>query len=241
MKILALLPIWHRFGLLKLSVESLLESDIEPYLVISPGEDKEIIDYAKQFRHSYHENIPIGSKLNQSIADILKKEVQFDFLMNFGSDNLINPELVKIYESYLNKYSFFGIDDFYIFDIVSKRTVYFKMFGVDYGIGAGRMIRKDILLRLQKKGQQLYINSFNSGLDSCSADIIKANFNMEQFIIHSDTIPLILDVKSLQNINSFENLCSLKERIVDADFNWVIRFFGKTGLKLKSLYHENNC
>lgn len=231
MKIIALIPVWHRLNELKLCLCSLSEiPQIEPILIISPGEDRDVIELAQQYRHVWYENKPIGSKLNYGIDQIL--DIDFDYLMNLGSDNLINPELIDLYNKTTSK--FIGIDSFYMVDLNKKRTAIFRFHGIDYSPGAGRMVHKSILLKLRK----IYIDRFNSGLDSCSADIIKVRLGISQDILNVKDYPYIIDIKTDQNINSFDSLMRLKERTELFEFYSIIDKFGKAGKQLKLLYND---
>jgi hypothetical protein len=234
MKIIALIPVWHRFELLKLCLLSLSEiKEIEPIFIISPGENENVIDLSKQYRHIWHENLPMGAKLNHGISQIM--HLEFDYLMNFGSDNLINPELIEIYMKI--KDEFMGIDNFYMVDINSKKTAIFRFNDMSYSPGAGRLIHKSILIQLFKK-QKLYINKFNSGLDSCSADNIFCSLGIKQTIIKTNDEAYIIDIKTDQNINSFDSLCKIYDRIEYFEFDSIINKFGKAGKQLKLLYYD---
>lgn len=231
MKIIALIPVWHRFELLKMAVESLLQvKEIEPILIISPGEFPEIISYAYQFRHVWAINKPIGAKLNTGIIAI--RNLEYDYLMNWGSDDILNKELFDLYTaSYFNKFPFFGLSGCHIYNSLDNSVYYWDIKGVGYSIGAGRMIHKEIFRRL---GSPIYQPSFNSGLDSCSSDLIQHVLGIKQVIIKSE-YPYILDIKTDENISKFNDLI-INNKLKQVDYEKIICKFGKIGRKATRLF-----
>jgi hypothetical protein len=87
-----------------------------------------------------YENLPLGRKWNAGLAEALKHD--FDYLMTTGSDDLISEELFNLYEWQENAA---GLSNCYAYDLLSGRTALFEN---NYPIGAGRIIRRDVIEEL---------------------------------------------------------------------------------------------
>ena len=252
-KIIILIPVFGRIEIFKLCIKSIWnlidtynsKYQFQPVIIISNNDPVHLqfraICEIMEFMYIYWTNKPIGAKLNAVITDI-HKNMEFDYLMNFGSDNLINPELFQVYKPYIKEGNkFFGINNAYLFDVLTNSCVLFKCLGIDHAIGAGRMIHHDIITHLQMIKQSLYVNEYNSGLDSCSASIIKFDCKTNETIIDTGDIPYILDIKNENNINTFESISKIfSDRLIYKNFDEVYNHFGNAGKSLKTMCYVNN-
>ena len=197
-KILILLPIWGREKITKLCFDNLKELqkdyNIEVLCIVSEQWAK-IMAFEYGFKYVNASNECLGTKMNIGVERA--KTLEFDYLMNLGSDDIITKDLFKAYEDYFNKgVGIFGGTKATFIDSESKEVKRF-----DYGvlIGAGRCIRKDILLEYTKDGMY---DKIQRCLDMNS---------MKRFISVSNTevqIPFtaIYDIKSDNNIWKFNEL-----------------------------------
>ena len=197
-KILILLPIWGRENIVKICFDNLKELqksyNIEVLCVVSEQWAK-VMAFEYGFKYCNASNDCLGTKMNIGIEHA--KTMQFDYLMNLGSDDIITKDLFDAYEDCFNKnIGIFGATKATFIDSESKEV---KVF--DYGvmIGAGRCIRKDILVENTKEGMY---DKIQRGLDLNS---------MKRFIRVSNTevqVPLtaIYDIKSKENIWKFNEL-----------------------------------
>lgn len=166
--------------------------DIKVLAVIS---EEEMIPLCEKYDVQWvmHENQPLGKKKNFGLK--AAKEIDFDFLMEIGSDDLITNELLTSYKEYL-KYDFFGIRDAaYINSVdgecrrlISKSTY-----------GAGRMIKRSVLERV---GWELWADNKEKGLDNNSVHRLAAE-GIFYRQVPAMPAPGVIDIKSDVNIWGF--------------------------------------
>jgi len=200
--ILILLPIWKREKITELCLSNLKrlqkDNNFEVLCVVSEQWAK-IKAFEYGFKHIQAENFPVGNKMNIGIKEALRFE--WDYLMNLGSDDIIDERLFELYKPYIEeKRECFGITKCTFVDSRSKEV---KRFDYKHLIGAGRMIRRDIV----KKYIPLYPLK-----DKCLDDGSARNMFGVQFSEIQDTEDdLVVDIKSNENIWSFDFFESDKE------------------------------
>ena len=207
-KIVTLCPVWKRPNIFKEFIEDYKKfakycpkkMEIELICILSEEDNYysklALICEDNDIRYVIYKNDPVSDKLNAGINYICKN-IDFDYLMNIGSDDLINPELWTIYKPYmLASESYFGLDSFYCYE---NKTGLCCKFSYHLPVGGGRMIHKRILKRILSTGV-LYPNG-DSGLDTISHNRIVESTGYSGVLIVTDN-PMILDLKSDTNINS---------------------------------------
>jgi len=208
MTILILIPIFKRPEIVKLfakGLKRLMECghEIIPLCILSPDDDYfeanlRLLDDFNLFE--YH-NLPVGRKLNAGIQAAL--QFDWDYLMNFGSDNILNPEIWDLYEPYLKAGNpFFGLSNLYFYDNETKECILMNNYARSVSCGAGRMIHRKVFDKLESKGLELYSDRLDSGLDTNSSEKL-TGLGFKETIINSGCYPYILDIKSRTNINGF--------------------------------------
>lgn len=109
MKILIHLPVYQRHEVTKATYEGLsrLKKELEQYrvdlsvLVIysEPDDAVQAIEWADKYEYTiyllYADNEPLGAKLNAGLTFAMN-ELQFDYLMLCGSDNLFHPDFAGV-------------------------------------------------------------------------------------------------------------------------------------------------
>jgi len=159
----------------------------------------------------YNDNI--GEKHTAGV-NYIKGKYKFDYLMNIGSDDLINPDIWKLYDDYLRyDVKYFGLNRFFIKE--GDEIMSFKTKN-DLIVGGCRMIHFDIIKRLwDMYGKQ------NGGLDTESDKRIK-QLGYIPVIINTKKC-YCLDLKSPTNINSFEMLkqSDLTEKATKYEINAI--------------------
>jgi len=86
------------------------------------------------------ENKPLGKKLNTGLKKVL--ELDFDFMVQLGSDNLITDRLMSVYEFYFNSgCQLFGAANTILFDSVSKQVQTFD-FGNVWSASSKSLLNK---------------------------------------------------------------------------------------------------
>jgi hypothetical protein len=161
-----------------------------------------------------YKNNPVGEKLNASI-DLLLQNIKFDYLMNFGSDDIIHPDLMTIYTPYINrKIQMIGLSNIYFYNYKTKDCVFLELFNKHIPYGLGRLIHISVLQKLKQKNQNLYPDRADSGLDSQSHRNMMALSNFDFEIITPGKLPLTVDIKTDTNINHWSVLINMIEKPV---------------------------
>jgi len=78
------------------------------------------------------------------------------------------------------------------------------------------MIHREILEKIRKKGEFLYKNEFECGLDCNSIDKIKNLLGIDYKQVETSDFPYIVDIKSSEGINDF-TLLQRFYNLVDRD------------------------
>jgi len=112
----------------------LSEVDGEVLAVYSEDEKKLCKKYG--FHCVWSENFPIGRKHNNGLANVL--DYEWDCLVNIGSDDLINPRLFEVYGDHQAQ-GLLGVH------LYNTQTGEAGLFRNNYPLGAGRMIRRDVI------------------------------------------------------------------------------------------------
>lgn len=152
MKILAFVAIWKRPEITERCFKGIKKLGLPIFAVVSEDWAEEL---CKKYKADYvrTENTPLGKKFNVGLEGALKKD--FDYLMTFNSDTLINPELLKIYEHYMNQgIGLIGVDKVYFIQGKECKRVDYQ----EQIIGAGRLISKDAL-KVAKQVKVRFLNS----------------------------------------------------------------------------------
>ena len=226
MKILILTAFHHRPEISRLywmGIERLREKfNVETLAVCS---DKENIKLAGSWSDYTieTENYPLGRKHNAGLIASLK--IDYDHLMQLGSDNLICNELMGMYQV-LDK-EFFGTNNLLVIDAKTKETKQKKYFHI---FGAGRMLRKDVILEcVYYKRERMYLwdDCLNSGLDY-NSEMKFAQMGYLPFEVKTKN-PMVIDVKSEVNIWPFDKMDGnsypfkdLQKTISEAEYKYLM-------------------
>ncbi len=139
MKILAFVAVWKRPEITRRCFEGIKRLNIPLFAVVSEDWAE---DLCKEFKAKYIRtpNKPLGRKLNKGLEKALEQD--FDYLLTIGSDNLINPELLKVYDYYMKKGTgLIGVDKLYFHKEGEVKHVDYQL----QIIGAARMISRKAL------------------------------------------------------------------------------------------------
>jgi len=143
-------------------------------------------------------DIPLGQKMSDGLQGVA--HLEYDYLMQLGSDDLLSNSLIHYYLPELQKkQSLFGMTDLYVYDTQTGNAKFFRQkTGV---FGAGRCIRWDIVRAFDGR---LWSDYKNSGLDMDSDDRIGSIGRIVRTI--PVTRPQVVDIKSDVNIHSYEDI-----------------------------------
>ena len=202
-KILVLLPIWGRMNITELclsNIKKLQKDYIIDVLCVVSEQWAKLMAFKYGFSYVEVSNDDLGHKMNVGVERALKMD--FDYLMNLGSDDIITKELLDEYKEQMDNNSpMFGITKVCFFDSKTK-----ELKEVDYGhlIGAGRMIRKDIIEKLAVTNDKvtMYDKGLKNGLDNNSRKRFMS-VAMRELSLNGN---MIIDIKSDENIWKFSDL-----------------------------------
>lgn len=206
MKIQIVIPLWKRpevtkfcFTHLKKMIEELPQYQFKVLCVISE------LDYIRVcksygFEYYFHDNNPLGAKINEGIKYALESE--WDYLMMMNSDNVIKSELIaKYYQAFFEKDElFFGIDRVTYVNFGTDDAV-----DINYGysvLGIGKCLKREVVEKAFAKLGQLYRPELNRCLDDTMLDnLIKIRVYPRMIRYEGQ---LAMDFKSEVNIHPWE-------------------------------------
>jgi hypothetical protein len=201
-----LIPVYRRPEILEITVNDLQKHkqySVLPVFIVSP-EDPDIARIEHLLRNEvkyYYYNDNLGEKMNFGIQMILQN-FQFGYLMNFGSDDIMSIDIWNHYRPFIGNVDIFGIDSVKVIDYYTDDEYILANSNTTKAIGAGRMIRREVLSSMIKKGHRIYTPSLNAGLDTDSSNNIKKHLGVEELIIKQPQgVYYITDIKSNTNIN----------------------------------------
>jgi hypothetical protein len=168
--------------------------EIIPFAVLS---EPEMIPLCEKYGVNWvmHENLPLGAKKNYGLQQV--REVEFDWLMEIGSDTLILDELLGIYKQVTC--DFFGVSDCVFIEtdsgacrrLTNKYTTY----------GAGRIIKREVLEKMDFK---IWPDQLSRGLDNGSIyNMNKKGISYRQIYPYEE--PHVIELKSDVNIWKFNH------------------------------------
>jgi hypothetical protein len=236
-KILIYIPIWHRSKLfetvaasLRTQTDRLKHYEVTVLCCISP-EDSDVskLNLICERHHFYvinHSNDYMGAKMNAGMSASLSFD--YDYLMNFGSDDLIHRKLFDLYVPYTSiNLPFFGIRSLYFFDVTTKKAIFYS-YRKPTCIGAGRMIHRSVVEAIIKSGHTIYTPERQKALDWNSKVNIEQLTGIRDTVINVDDFPYLVDMKSDTNINSYQSLFTHGMHVAPASVNFAVHYPGVT-------------
>lgn len=234
-KLLILVPVWKRPEILKLFLSRLtLPSYLETRVlfILSPEDPFYVANtrLVKDYNYFSHKNRPLGEKKNEALHYSLKWD--WDFFMDLGSDNIIHFDLWKLYEPYFENEKYFGINNAYVYDTKTQKSLfvngYHQLSGETFALGPGRVISRDIINELSN----LWRSDWDCGMDGCSNFAIE-RLGYKNTVIDVGRLPYILDVKSATNLTPFYELEDMFEQV---NTEWLKEQFNIHNLEIEQDY-----
>lgn len=145
MRLLVFLAVWKRPEITEICFKGLnrlrknSRFPVETFAVIS---EEEMIPLCEKYniKWTFHENDPLGAKKNHGLTEAMKLE--WDYLIEIGSDDLVKDELIQLYADYFGKYEMFGTKDSVIID---SATGVCRRLSSDTPYGLGRCISREVI------------------------------------------------------------------------------------------------
>lgn len=196
MKIHVLTACWKRPEITRICFEGIKRLGLEATAAIS---EESYIPMCEEYGINWVmvQNRPVGNKWNAGMGEALKKD--WDYVMILGSDDIVSDSLLDLYKPYMGKYYMFGVDSCYFYH---KGTIkYLRNYkdSLQMSVGAGRMLYRGLV----ENCKPLWPKQ-NRSLDGGSLRIIRSKGYDEHVIYLGDAV--ILDIKSDENLNAFDNL-----------------------------------
>lgn len=214
MKALILIPLWKRPEVVRFTIKELKTTiteakiDLEPLFILSPEDPnrEELLEIIEGFKFIQFQNYPVGAKMNAGINAALRLE--WDYLMNFGSDDTIKSQYFTDILPYLQaKEPFLGLDSCFVVDFKTKKRYYLANVAKEYPIGAGRMLSRQLVEKVVKEQRfNIYTNECNAGLDGDSTKRIRACTEVTPLVLFTNNSP-VTDYKTNTNINPIQIIC----------------------------------
>ena len=99
----------------------------------------------------------LGRKKNAGLKELMKLE--WDYLLELGSDDLISSNLIKLYKPYWKAgENCFGVNSCYFVESSTGRVAYWSH---DYAIGAGRCIKRTVFNGFNERVKVRYLHSIS--------------------------------------------------------------------------------
>jgi hypothetical protein len=143
-------------------------------------------------------NRPLGLKFNRAMQRCM--EYDFDYLMQCGSDDFINPELFEYYDWGIPAWDVFGVNHCYAYDMASDQFGYVQ--SNDVAIGAGRVFKRKVLEQL----------SDNIIIPYVSVKFLRSGMSYgygygkgDEGIISADQLPKLLKKEVVKRINDYNS------------------------------------
>jgi len=217
-KVVAVMPVWGRPAVLRI-VLKMIPSWVTAIVFVASPEDRffsDILDVIKDYegRRSLvlHINKPLATKLNYGVKCSLEL-YEYDYLMNIGSDDVIQPNMLNAYRKELIKEGYKQWPTDVMFGCNAADWVSFqhnKAYRIKYYdipdvikiiIGAGRLTSRDIVERC---GGNMNNPMRNGGLDTDSQMMVQNTYKSKTMRFNLEGY--VLDIKTNTNINKFESL-----------------------------------
>lgn len=163
-------------------------------------------------------NKPLGLKKIAGLK-FACKYFDFDYLMELGSDDIVNPELIDLYKPYMEKkFDFFGLSSLYFVNWETREAMFVKNYNDGQTFGAGRMLHRGSIIT-----EELWPKDADCGLDTAMTGILKDK-GIRETVIDSGDKPMIIDIKSNTTINHWKHLTG--ELVKKVDYNSICHCFG---------------
>jgi hypothetical protein len=207
MKIIVLTAVWQRhelFEIFKQGFERIKkDSEHELKLVTIGSENIRFSDL-----HIEAPNQPLSNKWQSGINYI--KDLEWDYVLILGSDDLICSNLLKTYTPAMEKgFDLIGLIDCYFLDSRNNSFNFWKGYTNHRrgeSIGMARMLSRDLLMKID---WQVWSKGLKNGLDfSMMQNISKIQYSEKVFNCKKENIAAI-DIKTeinVSNINHYNNL-----------------------------------
>jgi hypothetical protein len=200
---------WQRPEVLKIFLD--VNSKYCDILCVKSPNDKSLTGFTNTEKITFIDfpNKPLGKKLNKRIEWFLKHK-EYTHIIFLGSDDIISQEIFDTINLYSKKYDLISWSDIYYYDLITSKTLY----SVGYTnhrkgepLAPGRCVSRPLLEKLGNLWSDDLekfpdINAWQNKLSKVKNQVILSCKEKNGFII---------DIKSKNNLNSFNKVISVKD------------------------------
>lgn len=145
MRLLVFLAVWKRPEITEIcfmGLRRLRKNSLHPIEVLAVISEESMIPLCRKYdiRWTFYKNEPLGEKKNYGLTEAMKLE--WDYLIEIGSDDLLKDELITTYSDYFGKYDMFGTKDSVIINSEDGKCNRLKS---DTPFGLGRCIKRSVI------------------------------------------------------------------------------------------------
>lgn len=209
MRIAIVTGIWKRHNIFKMfakGVKHIEENikDVELITIVAGSEGKESKKLVESYGFHYIEmpNQPLSNKMQSTIKKAY--ELKVDYVICMGSDDVLSLELMQKYILMMKKgIDYIGTTDFYFYDTVSDKSLYWGGYTENYRFGhlcgAGRCLSANLLNQMNWMVWEGYDNMLDTSmqvkLKGCK--YTEERINLKKLGLYA------LDIKSETNMTKF--------------------------------------
>lgn len=213
---------WKRPEVFKIFGKHYKKLGIDVIVVGSEGQTSKKLAESFGFVYIEHPNQPLGSKMNSTITEALKRG--YTHVICVGSDDLLSQELIDEYVKLIKKgYHFIGVTDFYFYDIESGKAAYWggyrELYRKNHTVGAGRVLSRKLI---ESWNGVVWDNSHPQHLDtSMQKNLSKSEYPKFIFSLKEKGL-MAVDIKSDVNMTPFrlwDNTSYIEPQIITDNFN----------------------
>jgi hypothetical protein len=210
-----------RRAILEQVVSHHADIDCLKFAVCSTEEEAEFMNEHGWYSYVY-ENRPLGKKSDMGIRAALQIQ-GWDYLVQINSDDFLSPKYWKAIKPLMERnIEAAGIKAIYFVDsytLQAKMMRYQSEVEGRWYMGAARLFRRDVIDKTIEATGCFWDWHINRALDLHSERrVINAGFNFEEI---ESTKPLVMDLKSNENIWAFTAYTRERHGAVEVDFNEV--------------------
>jgi hypothetical protein len=231
MKIIVLTAIWQRhdlFEIFKQGIERVKEnSSHEIKLVTIGSEDIRFSDL-----HIESPNQPLSNKWQSGIDYI--KDLEFDYVLMLGSDDLISSNLLDIYTPAMEEgFDLIGLKDCYFLDARTDELTYWAGYTNHRrgeSLGMARMLSRGLLMKMN---WNIWQSGLKKGLDSSMMRNIKRlQYSEKMFLCRKEGVAAV-DIKTNINVSDIRTYTGLHKKDLNefSKFLSEDEFYGILNLK----------
>ena len=232
MKIVVLTAIWKRhelFEIFKLGFKRINKDSKHELIFVSIGsEDIEFSD-----NHIETPNQPLSDKW-QSGIDYIKEELDFDYILMLGSDDIICSNLLDVYTPAMEaNVELIGLIDCYFLDARVNTFKYWKGYTNNRrgeSIGMARMLSKDLLIRMN---WNIWKPGLKKGLDRSMMNNLRHLKPTKNIFNCKEENIVAIDIKTDINVSNINTYSGLKLQDFNSLSNYISEEEFYSILKLK--------